>query len=323
MSVRVAFRRMNYQQRRQFTQKPKPKMSRYVEVTINGGAIPNPAAQGNTLTVPRFEVTLELEAGGQWRISQHCHAPPYVRAVLGYQMYGTYRDHNWVGSFELLDREGQEVLTLRATEQGGGPAFAALQLNGKYKGQYLLAGTWQASSGKTPVTWVGFAGKASGGAVFQGEIGAGALFSTMTGQSFLFGVSSGRLGAVGGFSGGLAFVMATGFNNPTEFHHFAADGLDWTLTLGTKASGLLKSSRLTALLETHDKVLVSIDQLMKHVHKNDLVRELHTVGKNLYSRYLIDVDAKSVTFFDIPLMSAGAEAGVYYAWSSFTVLGML
>jgi hypothetical protein len=58
------------------------------------------------------------------------------------------------------------------------------------------------------------------------------------------------------------------------------------------------------------------DKLKTGEHTN----EIYGVAKGATQPCLIDMDYQNVTAIDIPLTSGGAEAGIYYSWSSYKLL---
>jgi hypothetical protein len=192
---------------------------------------------------------------------------------------------------------------------------------------YGLNGNWKASAQPLPKTWVGIMGKGSAGAIIGLEGGIGALAALdWSRQGICFGFGAGRVIAGGGFNGGLALVVATGFADAGKFEGYTSSGADWALSIGTNLKSISSTGKLTKLgpiLKTLGAVDASVNKAeayAKAIHSGEYSKEIYGVVKGAMQAILVDTDYQNVTAIDIPLASAGAEAGFYYSWSMYSVL---
>jgi hypothetical protein len=300
-------------------------MAIVIDVTVNGGTNrPNlePGGAGRA-NVPWHTFQVAIEATGEWRLR-----PPLTnswRYLFGCAMGKWYKD--LAGTYVLKDvAKKRTVLEVRSVSSLKGPVFYWPRAGNRGATLYDGTGTWRPSAVVQPKTWVGFAVKGGGGAGVGAEVALAAVLKLWGGNSggCSFATSTGRLGAVAGFSGGLAFVYATGFSQASEFQGFAADGLDFALACGPKIAGVVnpKWAKVSALATKFDDGLGLVEGIVKGSNPKyqDLRAELPGIAKTISQAALIDPEVKNITVLDVPLCGGGAEAGIYYGWSSTKLL---
>ncbi len=286
--------------------------------------------------VPAMKFTLELDTKSLddsmigtrryiWRLLHPI--PPSIGLLLGDKPMGTWTQ-NSVG-FYLYPQSNRSNLLMELRQVGNndpnGPAFGLPQNNA-----YALRGIWSASAKPLPKTWIGVMGKGSAGLFLGAEGGVGALVALDLGgfgkHGVVFSVGTGRVITGGGFSGGLALVIATGFENARKFDNYSSDGADWALSIGENFKGLAASGKLasvTPVLKTLSAIQTSADKAdayRKIVCSKDFGKEIYGVMKGVMQTALVDTDYQNVTAIDVPLAGAGTEAGFYYAWSKYNLL---
>jgi hypothetical protein len=298
--------------------------------------------------IPAMRFTLQLDTQSMdqamygmrryiWRLLHPI--PPQIRLLLGDKPMGTWTQNSVGFSFYPQSDRGTLLMELRqvGNNSPNGPAFALPRSNNSYG----LKGTWSASAKPLPKTWVGIMGKGSVGLGLGAEGGVGAVVSLDSGcrNGAVFSFGSGRVIIGGGFSGGLALVIATGFDSARKFDNFWTDGKDWALSVGTNFKGLAaggKLSRINPVLASLAAVGQTTDRLQalatakattetagvwrKMVSSETFGKEIYGVMKGITSGALINTDTQTVTAIDIPLASAGTEAGLYYSMSQFNLL---
>jgi hypothetical protein len=262
-----------------------------------------------------------------WRLLKPI--PPNIRLILGEQPTGTWtKDSVGIALYAEADR-GTVMMELRQVgiDTPNGPAFALPRSGNAGATIYALEGRWSASAQPLPKTWVGIVGKGSAGALIGAEGGIGALVALdWSRQGVCFSFGSGRVIAGGGFSGGLALVVATGFESGSKFDGYVCSGADWALSIGPNLKGISMSGKLHKLgpilrvLGAADTVQSKAEAYSKAISSGEYSKEIYGVVKGVLQTALIDTDTQTVTAIDVPLASAGAEAGFYYAWSQYNVL---
>ncbi len=297
------------------------------------------------MRVPALDFTIELDTKevkgflgrrGVFRILKPI--PRDIRTIVGDVPTGTW-EQGKTGFYLYGEADwGKAILELR--QYGGnndpkGPAFALPRKGNVGATLYDWEGSWTASAKPLPKTWVGIMAKGSGGVLIGAEGGVGALVTldwATHGVGFCYG--AGRVIAGGGFSGGLALVIATGFEDASKFEGFASDGGDWALSFGPNLKGVIASGRLAKLQPllkamgsvTPNAVLSRVEEaaemnrFAKFIRSGENSKEIYGVAKGVMQAMLIDTDYQNVTAIDIPLAGGGAEAGIYYSWSRYKVL---
>ena len=257
-----------------------------------------------------------------WRV--HKPIPTNIRALVGDSGIGTwtkssvgfslYKESNWKDVFMELRQKGND--------NPNGPAFAVPRGTA-----YTWEGSWAASSVNLPKTWVGIMGKGSAGLGIGVEGGITALSSLdFANHGVCLSFGAGRVIAGGGFSGGLALVIATGFETASSFDGWVGTGGDWALSIGENLKSIVSCGRLAKLkpilkaLSTIDETVGTLDKYSKAVSSGEHSKEIYGVVKGALQGTWVDTDTKNLTAIDLPLASAGAEAGIYYSWSRYKLL---
>ena len=255
--------------------------------------------------------------------------PAHIRLLLGDSPMGSWTQNST--GFSLYAKADRSTVVMELRQVGidspNGPAFG-IPKPGRSGGEaYHLRGTWSASAKPLPKTWVGIMGKGSAGLGLGAEGGVGAVAALGFGNhGACFSFGSGRVIAGGGFSGGLALIIATGFNSSRDFHNYSSEGADWALSIGENLKSIATSGRLAKLgpvlkaLSAVDKSVTKAEQYYKAVYSSNFSKEIYGVMKGILQTSLIDTDAQNLTAIDIPLAGVGAEAGFYYSWSQYKLL---
>jgi hypothetical protein len=292
-------------------------MSRYVDVSFGAGSVQIELENSRSAFInPGL-----WWQGPNWRATNARSLPPWVKLEnSSFQGHGKYKETPGT-SIELFNPDGKRFAYLVLTNGlSGGLAY------GLGTGWDVSRGRWNPTDKPVPHSWFGIMAKGGGGLVVGGEFAAAALMSGMNRAKGCSIVSlTGRAGLFGGGSGGLAFVFATGFEQPHDFNNYTADGLDWALSFGPKLSSLVKGgSKLPQALKGLDEMLKTLQsaarvEKLKTVLNADpeLGKEVYGIAKGLYSATLIDSDLQSITAVDIPLLGGGAEIGIFYLKSGF------
>jgi hypothetical protein len=131
-----------------------------------------------------------------------------------------------------------------------------------------------------------------------------------------FNILSGRLGLVGGFSGGVALVIVTGFPNVNHLDGHSVSGWDWTVSLGAKFSAFAKFGKSGPLLLKMVQRINKVEDLVKTMKAGDNGKELIGIGKAAYDNLGFDFEQPNITVIDIPLAGTGAEMGIYLYYGS-------
>jgi hypothetical protein len=190
------------------------------------------------------------------------------------------------------------------------------------------SGTWSAATIDSPKFWFGIQVKGSVGLFAGAEAGFGAVVNSVRASNgaSLF-AKSWRVGVVGGASGGVGILLATGFSTAREMNGFESDGMDWALSFGPRWSETLKAAGKLSKIEGAMHFVLElldrksqVERLTKVMKNPELTKEIYGIGKSLTQGVLIDDEYKGICGIDIPLGGVGAEIGFYYAKSGFTTL---
>lgn len=288
--------------------------------------------------VPPMKFTLDLDTHALddatygfrryvWRLLHPI--PSDIRLLLGDKPTGTWTQNST--GFSLYGQSNRSLVLMELRQVGidspNGPAFTMPTPGAAGGTFYKLRGTWSASAKPLPKTWVGIMGKGSVGAIIGAEGGIGAVAALGFGNhGACFSFGSGRVIAGGGFSGGLALVIATGFDSCRSFDNYWSKGADWALSIGENLKSVAAAGRLSKIapvLKTLSAVNTSVgkaESYSKVVSSSEFSKEVYGVMKGVMQTSLIDTDSQNVTAIDIPLAGVGAEAGFYYSWSQFNLL---
>lgn len=229
-----------------------------------------------------------------------------------------YPSGSWTDgyTYELKGLNGDQCFRLYKPETSGGDAIYGIP------GTSLGAmATWTRTARPLPASgtgcWTGLALKGSAGVVMEGEEVMCLVHSwDNSSKGAWFNILSARLGLVGGFAGGLAFVLVTGFPDINTIHNFTVSGWDWTLTFGAKVGSVIKMGTMGPKLLKIIEGINRMEDVVKAMKaaKND--KEIIGMGKAMYDNWGYDFAEPKVTVVDVPLLGTGAEAGVYvYAGS--------
>lgn len=303
-------------------------MARYVDVSLGAGTLGGKARQPGNFRIqldnPQAAVYgvswTKFIGSATWRLI----APyPASRDALQGWVTGKYRIDKLTGYIQLCGDDGSLLAELRSVEAGSGPAFALPQGN-----HFQSQGSWSAAGFCSANVWMGVQFKGGGGLIggVEGSIGAVVNSVRLTNGSSL--ISGGwRAGAVGGASGGLALLIATGFKSARDFNGYNSSGLDWALSFGPKWSGILKSAGKLDKLEAFAHGMLDVidnasraDRLVKFMKNPEATKEIYGVGKSLLSGTLVDDEYQGICAIDIPMAGMGAEIGIYFASSTFKTL---
>jgi hypothetical protein len=299
-------------------------MAIVIDVTVNGGRNRPTLAGGTEHTdVPTHTFQVGLDATKEWHLLPPI--TPYWRYLFGDAMGRWYQDT--AGTYVLTDRQGRKtVMEIRSIDKLRGPVFFWPRAGNYGATLYDGSGRWAPTSVPQPKTWVGVAIKGGAGAAAGAEVAVSAVLRIWGDNAggCSFATTTGRLGAVAGFAGGLAFVYATGFTKADEFQGFASDGADFALACGPKIGSLVKPewAKMASLAGRFDNGIELVEGIVKGANPRyqTLRSELPGIAKSVSQAMLIDPDQKNITLLDVPLCGAGAEAGIYYGWSSTRLL---
>lgn len=303
-------------------------MARYVDVSLGAGMHGGKARQPGTFRI-QLDNPQAAVYGVNWTKSfgqstwQLIAPYPASRDALQGWTSGIYRVDKLTGFIQICGTDRTLLAELRSVENGSGPAFALPQGN-----FFQSQGSWKAAGYCSSNIWMGVQFKGGAGLIggLEGSIGAVVNSVKLTNGCSLF--SSGwRLGAVGGGSGGLALLIATGFKSSSEFHKYNSSGLDWALSFGPKWSGILKSAGKLDKLENFAHGMMDVldnasraDRLVKFMKNPEATKELYGVGKSLLSGTLVDDEYQGICAIDVPFGGLGAEIGIYFASSTFRTI---
>lgn len=319
-------------------------MSYYVDVNFSGRTTDNSGfGQPMSCTIELDTKSTEgrVFSRNVWRVQKP--VPASLRDFVGTgasPSMGTWTKE--ADGFHLFPESdwNNECMELRLDmgAAASGVAFGKM-MQGRSGNYYKYEGTWGATDKPLPHTWVGVMGKGSAGLAVGAEGGVAALVEVTTGFhgiSFCFG--AGRLIIGGGFSGGLALVIATGFKDANGFEGYTSSGADWALSFGPNIKAVAMSGKLARLNpilkkcasgintvvtkaeEGAREMALKADSMKRIVTNGENAKEIYGVAKGAIQGYLIDTDYQNVTAIDIPLAGAGTEAGFYYAWSRYKTL---
>jgi hypothetical protein len=303
-------------------------MARYVDVSLGAGMHGGKARQPGTFRIqldnPQaavYGVNWTKSFGkSTWRLI----APfPASRDALQGWTSGNYNVDKLTGYIQICGTDGALLAELRSVEDGSGPAFALPQGN-----QFQSQGSWRAAGYCSANVWMGLQFKGGAGLIGGLEGSIGALVNSVRLTNGCSLVSGGwRAGAVGGASGGLALLIATGFKSSRDFHQYKSSGLDWALSFGPKWSGILKGAGKLDRIESFAHGMLDVldnasraDRLAKLMKNPEATKEIYGVGKSLLSGTLVDDEYQGICAIDIPLLGGGAEIGVYFASATFRTL---
>lgn len=293
-------------------------MSVYLEINLQGGIRRKPLGRhaGPEKVLSNGTLTIELDSDNSWRlVSKHSEWFYYFPNEASGQWKMGLMDQLY-----LYGQDGKECFLVRQYEQTGGAAFYFLQSNNSY----AISTRWRRVSkpftGQTGC-WTGIAVKGAAGIGAGAEAVPSLVFSwDHLGKGATFNCLSGRLGLVGGFSGGVALVIVTGFPDINQINGFSLSGWDWTLSLGAKAKGFEKLGSTGPMIKRMVEGINSFENVIRKVKDEEKAKELIGAGKGIVQSNGYDWSEQSVTVIDVPLAGGGGEAGVYWYWGSCKLL---
>jgi len=289
--------------------------ARYIEINLKPGFIRHPMgkATGPAKSLGGGKMTLKISADKRWEL-----IPPFNPEWRYY--VPDYPAGKWSeNSYELTiyGQDGTECFAIRKPEQADGLVFYGETV----RSFYPVKSTWRRAA--TPLKpgnsgcWSGLALKGSAGVVIEGEEICCLVGSwDNPSRGAWFNILSARLGLVGGFSGGVALVIVTGFPNIDVLNGHSVSGWDWTVSLGAKLSGFAKFGKSGPMLLKMVERINKVEDLVKTMKGGDNSKELIGIGKSAYDNFGYDFEEQNVTVIDIPLAGAGAEMGVYMYYGS-------
>jgi|GEM_PF-3088444 len=299
-------------------------MSTWIEIKLKPGIRRRPLGKlpGPEKVLSGGKMIIELEKNNTWRLASPLH--PDWRYYIPDFAAGTWKT-GIATELYFYGRNGKECFLVRDYKKLNGPAFYGLQGN-----RYEVSTRWKRTTRPLgPVTgcWSGIGVKgALGIGIGAEDVPAAVVSWDNKSKRASFNIISGRLGLSGGFSGGLALVVLTGFTDINHLNGYSLSGWDWTLSIGAKLKGLDKLEKTGSLLSD---ALASFNQLGKLNHFDDLIpaikrneqaADLVGAGKSVISSFGYDWKEKSVTVIDVPLAGGGAEVGIYLYYGSCKLL---
>lgn len=147
------------------------------------------------------------------------------------------------------------------------------------------------------------------------------------GKGMAVAASINRLGPGIGAGGGLCFIYISGVSRPTQLHGYQQGDWDFNLSIGANwgkaASGVAKMSKFGPLIEFIQHTGARTPQTLKRLLKAhpDKWVEMIKAGKSVNDFLGIDPNAgPNVFVFDVPFLSGGTEASVFYGVSNYEAL---
>jgi hypothetical protein len=225
---------------------------------------------------------------------------------------GTWTESSY--QLTITGQDGQQCFDINKPNESDGIVYYG---EAPQYGRYPFKSTWRHAAaplrpGQQSGCWSGLALKGSAGVAIQGEEVVCIVRSwDNASKGAWFNMLSSRLGVVGGFSGGVALVIVTGFPNINELHNHLVSGWDWTLSLGAKLSGLAKLGKTGPMLFQMVSKINKVEDLIKTIKAGENEKEIIGIGKAAYDNFGFDFQEKNITVIDIPLGGTGAEGGIY------------
>lgn len=294
-------------------------MSQWIQIELRPGVVRTPLgkAKGPPKAMTGWNLKVELEKDGTWRIAPPL--PPDWRYYVPDWPGGRWG----LGIADELYLYGQnrgECFLCRCWKESEGPCFYGLQRSG----WYAVSSGWRRCAkpfGARTNCWSGLAVKGAAGVVIGAEDVPAAVVSWDNWRNgALFNMLSGRLGLVGGFSGGVALVMVTGFPDIQRLSGHSVSGFDWALSVGAKVKGLDKLGKTGPLLHKMLEGINKSEDLIRKLKDSDHTKEVVTLGKSAVQYIGMDWEEPNVTVLDIPYLGAGAELGLYCYWGTCKLL---
>ena len=169
--------------------------------------------------------------------------------------------------------------------------------------------------------WIGFGVKASAGHIKGQDVVVASMYNLDAIENkFILAAGTEKWQAGAGASVGAQFCVINGIYNPRDLNKVQFGGFDWSLSLGIKLSGLIKSAGTIKALAPAMSAAAKASRFspIKDVDKLAWAfKNLGSIGSVLESQ-----STPSFTAIDIPFGGYGKEVAFYYGITSFQVTNL-
>lgn len=303
----------------------------YIQIKASTRAKRAPIAPGGgsgQAEIPPQSFQVALYADGTWVCSKPLTA--YWRYLFPGFPAGRW-SKDMAQTIVLYDQSGQnEAFELRSVDKGQGVCFYWPRAGNRGATLFDGEGTWAPGAQTSQRMWIGPMVKGGGGAVVGYEGAVAAICSVdQPSHGAVLRLGTSRAGVVAGGAAGAGVLIVTGFDNPQQMGGFEFGQGDYALAFGAKWSSLTKAvqaSKVAQALRAFDGGMLAISKAMELGKNSPKLQKALTEcaggAKSLVNSYgmLVDTDARTMTGVDIPLAGVGAEIGIFYGWSSASVL---
>jgi hypothetical protein len=175
-------------------------------------------------------------------------------------------------------------------------------------------------------TWFGLAVKAGTQFVVVGIETLGGYVASLDdfGKGMAVGASINRVGPGWGVGAGVSFIFISGVSRPADLKNYQEGSWDFNVSLGENwgkaATATAKLKKFGPLIDFIKSTGARTPQALKSLLKADPDKwaELIKAGRSVHDFLGIDPRGEpSVFVFDVPYLSGGVEASVFYGLSNY------